>query len=58
MEFTPVPGPPREPARDEAIAAAVAGLDGLDEVPVAEHVARFDEVHVALTAALATIDKV
>ncbi|PPK60494.1 hypothetical protein V5P93_001926 [Actinokineospora auranticolor] len=58
MEVTPVPGPPREPARDEAIAAAVAGLEGLDGLPVAEHVERFDTVHIALTAALATIDKV
>ncbi|MBM7773002.1 hypothetical protein JOD54_003206 [Actinokineospora baliensis] len=62
MEFTPtpgpVPGPPREPARDEAIDAAVAGLEGLGSVPVAEHVERFDAVHIALTAALASIDKV
>ncbi|GLW93585.1 hypothetical protein [Actinokineospora globicatena] len=52
------PGPPRDPVRDEAIADAVAGLDGLDALPVAEHVERFDAVHVALTAALASIDKV
>ncbi|MFC5289980.1 hypothetical protein ACFPM7_23235 [Actinokineospora guangxiensis] len=52
----PRPGPP--PAHDEAIDAAVAGLTGLDAVPVAEHVERFDTVHVALTAALASIDKV
>ncbi|GAA2972869.1 hypothetical protein [Actinokineospora diospyrosa] len=62
MEFTPtpgpVPGPPRDPARDEAIAEAVAGLDGLGALPVAEHVDRFDAVHIALTAALASIDKV
>ncbi|WP_424188351.1 hypothetical protein ACOBQX_09835 [Actinokineospora sp. G85] len=55
----PVPGPPGpQPVSDEAIAEAVAGLDGLDELPVDEHVARFDAVHVALTAALASIDKV
>lgn len=36
----------------------MAALDGLDELPVAEHVARFDAVHVALTEALSTIDKV
>ncbi|RLK54759.1 hypothetical protein [Actinokineospora cianjurensis] len=59
MDFTPTPGPPRDPAaRDEAIAEAVAGLDGLDAIPVAEHVDRFDAVHIALTAALASIDKV
>ncbi|WP_157440541.1 hypothetical protein [Actinokineospora inagensis] len=63
MDFTPIPGPPQreqaaEQPRDEAIAAAVAGLDGLDGLPVTEHVDRFDAVHIALTAALATIDKV
>ncbi len=52
----PRPGPP--PAHDAAIDEAVAGLTGLDAVPVAEHVERFDAVHVALTAALASIDKV
>jgi hypothetical protein len=40
------------------IEAAVAGLDGLDAVDVAEHVARFDAVHAALTDALSSIDKV
>ncbi|MGX7828917.1 hypothetical protein ACTG9Q_27900 [Actinokineospora sp. 24-640] len=53
---TPRPGP--QPTHDEAIDAALTGLVGLDAVPVAEHVARFDAVHVALTAALAGIDKV
>ena len=52
----PRPGPP--PTHDVAIDEALAGLDGLDAVPVAEHVDRFDAVHVALTAALAGIDKV
>jgi hypothetical protein len=54
----PVPGPPGQVIGDEAIADATAGLDGLDDVPVADHVERFDTVHVALTAALASIDKV
>ncbi|CRK58017.1 hypothetical protein [Alloactinosynnema sp. L-07] len=63
MEFDanrPVPGPPpgQQPVSDEAIADAVAGLDGLDRLPVADHVDRFDTVHIALTAALASIDKV
>ncbi|OLR91804.1 hypothetical protein [Actinokineospora bangkokensis] len=59
MHPAPLPGPPGPPpVSDEAIADAVAGLDGLDRVPVDEHVARFDAVHVALTAALASIDKV
>jgi len=53
----PRPGPP--PAeRDADIDAAVAGLDDLDQLPLAEHVERFDTVHVALTAALAGIDRV
>ena len=56
----PRPGPPptHSNVTDDAIDAAVAGLTGLDAVPVAEHVERFDTVHVALTAALASIDKV
>lgn len=37
---------------------AVAALDGLAELPVTEHVARFDLAHAALTEALASIDKV
>jgi hypothetical protein len=40
-----------------AIEEAVAGLDELDDLPVAEHVARFDAVHVALNVALSTIDR-
>ncbi|HEV2778646.1 MAG TPA: hypothetical protein VGX25_04525 [Actinophytocola sp.] len=40
-----------------AIDEAVAGLDELDELPVAEHVARYDAVHAALNAALSTIDR-
>ena len=40
-----------------AIEDAVAGLDELDGLPVAEHVARFDAVHVALNVALSTIDR-
>jgi hypothetical protein len=39
-----------------AIEDAVAGLDELDTLPVAEHVARFDAVHVALNVALSTVD--
>lgn len=40
-----------------AIDDAVAGLDELDGLPVADHVARFDAVHVALNVALSTIDR-
>ncbi|HEX7661962.1 MAG TPA: hypothetical protein VF444_21055 [Pseudonocardiaceae bacterium] len=37
---------------------AVAALDELDHLPVAEHVARFDAAHAALADALASIDQV
>jgi hypothetical protein len=40
-----------------AIEDAVARLDELDDLPVAEHVARFDAVHVALNVALSSIDR-
>ncbi|WP_040407489.1 hypothetical protein [Amycolatopsis nigrescens] len=62
----PVPGPP--PGADQAqpqrtdpragIDEAVAGLDELDQLPLAEHVERFDAVHTELTVALSSIDKV
>ncbi len=45
---------PQEPAA--AIDAAMAGTEALDEVPLAEHVGRFDAVHVALNDALSRID--
>jgi hypothetical protein len=41
---------------DPAVERAVAGIAELDEVPVAEHVERFDDVHRALTEALSAID--
>ena len=56
QEDTPRPGPPST-ATDQ-IDGALAGLDGLSDLPVAEHVARFDAVHSALTNALSSIDKV
>ena len=37
---------------------AVTGLDELDQLPLAEHVERFDAVHTELTVALSSIDKV
>lgn len=40
-----------------AIDSAVAGLDALNDLPLAEHVGRFDAVHAALNAALSTIDR-
>jgi hypothetical protein len=42
----------------ERVAAALAGLDGLDARPTGEHVAAFERVHVALTDALSAIDGV
>lgn len=46
-EFTPV-----------VVTDALAGLRDLDELPIADHVARFSAVHNALTAALSSIDEV
>lgn len=39
-------------AAEQAIDEALAGLTGLHELPVSEHVQRFDSVHTALTDAL------
>lgn len=36
----------------DAVGSAVAGLEGLSELPVREHVQRFENVHTALTDAL------
>jgi hypothetical protein len=66
----PVPAPPAqynaysgqsEPELTDPRAGiddAVAGLDNLDRLPLAEHVERFDAVHTELTVALSSIDKV
>jgi len=40
----------------EAVDDALAGTESLDDVPLTEHVARFDAVHGALNDALARID--
>ena len=45
-----------EPQEPTAIDEAIAGTEALDSVPLAEHVARFDAVHVALNDALSRID--
>ncbi|MGH3914411.1 MAG: hypothetical protein ACRDTC_13560 [Pseudonocardiaceae bacterium] len=50
------PQPPSSPA--VCIASALEGLQDLDQLPVVEHVARFDAVHESLTAALSGIDEV
>jgi hypothetical protein len=50
----PVPGPPPRPADPaEVVGRAMAGLEGLSEGPLAEHVAAFERVHAALGEALA-----
>ncbi|MFD9893006.1 hypothetical protein ACFWY9_26990 [Amycolatopsis sp. NPDC059027] len=62
----PVPGPPpgagqsvpQEIDPRAGIDEAVAGLDGLDALPLVEHVDRFDAVHTELTVALSSIDRV
>jgi hypothetical protein len=67
--WRPVPAPPPNQQHnpgpgeggDAALRAAeeaVTALEGLSELPVTEHVARFDLAHAALTEALASIDKV
>lgn len=50
--FQPAPPTPT------GIAEALAGLRDLDELAIAEHVARLRAVHDSLTAALASIDEV
>lgn len=50
----PLPGPPPRPADpQETVARAMAGLDGLADRPLAEHVEAFERVHAALSDALA-----
>jgi hypothetical protein len=63
--WRPVPAPPPNQQHNEggdaalrAAEEAVEALDGLGDLPVTEHVARFDLAHAALTEALASIDKV
>ena len=49
---------PQPPSSDAGIADALAGLHDLDELPVADHVTRFNAVHESLIAALSGIDEV
>ncbi|MEV0386070.1 hypothetical protein [Nonomuraea sp. NPDC050643] len=44
-----------EETGDERVDAIVAGLGGLGELPVSEHVAVFDEAFAGLEGALATV---
>lgn len=51
----PLPSDPRGPGLPElraAVTGAMAGLDGLDGRPLAEHVIAFERVHAALGDAL------
>ncbi len=59
-EMSPMSSQPPHPPRPEnvCLADALEGLRDLDELPVVEHVARFNAVHESLTAALSTIDEV
>jgi hypothetical protein len=43
-------GPAADPA--EVFGAAMAGIEGLAELPLAQHVAAFERVHAALGEAL------
>ena len=65
----PVPGPPPTAAGSPvgpggaastvaAVQDSVADLDQLDDLPVADHVARYDALHGTLSEALAAIDGV
>jgi len=50
-----------QPFSDQSPAGIIEGLSGLqdlDDLPTAEHVARFTALHNALTAALYSIDDV
>ncbi len=42
---------------DDRVDAAVARLADLDELPVADHVPRYDEMHGALQDVLTTIEQ-
>lgn len=55
---TPVPGPPNRDTVIDQVTQAVDRLDGLDALPITEHVTRFEAIHAALTEALSSIDKV
>ena len=54
----PVPPPSDRDTVIDQVAQAVDRLDGLDALPITEHVTRFEATHAALTEALSSIDKV
>ena len=56
-EPAPVPtGTEDPPAEVAALASSVAALDQLGDLPVVEHVTRYDALHGELSDALAAID--
>lgn len=50
--------PPASDLSPAGIIEGLSGLQDLDDLPTAEHVARFTALHNALTAALSSIDDV
>ncbi|MGQ0719870.1 MAG: hypothetical protein ACT4NP_21615 [Pseudonocardiales bacterium] len=50
--MTPQPSP-----ADAGITDALTGLQDLDELATADHVARFNAIHDSLSAALSSIDE-
>jgi hypothetical protein len=55
--MTSQPSSPAVPTQT-GISDALAALQGLEELPTTDHVARLRSVHDALTAALSSIDNV
>ncbi len=55
--MTSQPGPSALPT-STGVTDALAGIQGLDALPTADHVVRLRAVHDALTAALSSIDEV
>ena len=51
-------GPESAASTVAAVQASAADLDRLDDLPVADHVARYDALHGTLSEALAAIDGV
>lgn len=58
IRVTPGQVEPQHTDPRAGIDEAVARLGELDQLPLSEHVERFDAVHTELTVALSSIDKV
>jgi hypothetical protein len=57
VEATPVEATPVEAMPvEQRVREQVAALDGIEDVSLAEHARRYDDVHAALQAALVEID--